>query len=59
MARLPRPSKDYDPLNMARELNAAIDGRPVAAPPKLDQLDNRRSNLTRDYRRTLFESLFT
>ncbi len=56
MARQPRPTKDYDPLNMARELKAVA---PAAqSVPKLDQLDNPRSNLTRDYRRTLYESLF-
>lgn len=57
MARLPRPPKEYDPLATARMLKDAA--APAQAPAKLDQLDNPRSNLTRDYRRTLFESLFT
>ncbi len=58
MARLPKPSKNYDPLNMARELSAAIDAsKPV--PKASGTVPDRSGTAPRDYRRTLFESLFT
>lgn len=61
MARLPRPTKDYDPLAMARELkNAASDGS--RQPSSTHQVPINQPSSSRqatDYRRSLFESLFT
>jgi hypothetical protein len=62
MARLPRPPKEYSDLAMARELNAAID---ASKPDRVALTRHEMPRVTpnsvpqRDYRRTLFESLFT
>lgn len=61
MARLPRPPREYSDLAMARELNAAIDaassgGQVRTSADNSGQVRTRPAD--RDYRRTLFESLF-
>lgn len=60
MARLPRPPKEYSDLAMARELNAAIDASRQPSSTRQVPINQPSSNgQARDYRRTLFESLFT